>query len=317
MKISVAVITYNHEHFIGRALASILEQRVNFQYEIVIGDDCSTDGTRAVLESFRHRYPDRIKLLLREQNMGGLRNIESTIATCRGQYLAMLEGDDYWIDANKLQKQADFLDTHPDWAMCCHRARFETGLGETEAEAFVYPAVSAGPYTLEDLLRQNLVMTCSAVIRRDLMVPLPSSFSAIKAGDWPRYVLVSRHGKIELMNDVMAIYRVHPGGAWSSLSRLAQLEDCTRMLETLDKYLGFEYTDTIRETLAGFYLEMASIARLDGGRARTAKYVISHLRNSGWHLPDSSRLIAGLATYILIGSSYKIFSRAKSQGDSR
>lgn len=316
MKISVAMITYNHEHFIGRAIESVLAQKMNFDYEIVIGEDCSTDGTRAVLEDLHRRYPDRIKLLLREQNIGGLCNIESTIATCGGQYLAILEGDDYWIDPNKLQKQVDFLDTHPDSAICCHRVRFETGFGEI-AEAFVFPALPAGPYTIQDLLKQNFVMTCSTVVRRDLMLPLPPSFSGIKAGDWPRYVLVARHGKIELMDEVMAIYRVHPGGTWSSVSRLARQQDHARMLKTLDKYLGFELTNTIRQTLASFYLEMASIARQEGKRIETAKYFLSYLRNGGLGLPASSRFLAGLATYILIGSSYKIFSRAKSLGDNQ
>jgi glycosyltransferase involved in cell wall biosynthesis len=309
VKLSVMVITYNHEQFIAHALESVLAQRVDFEHEIVVGEDCSTDGTRAILADFHRRYPDRIKLLLKERNIGGLRNLESTIAACRGQYLAILEGDDRWIDPNKLQKQVDFLDTHPDWAVCCHRARFETGPGETEAEAFVFPTLSAGPYTIEDLLRQNFVMTCSAVVRRNLMVPLPSPFSGVEPGDWPRYVLVAKHGKIELMDEVMAIYRVHLGGTWSCLSRLAQLDNCAQMLKTLDKYLGFEYRDIIRETLAGFYLEMASIARLDGRRVETAKHVISHLRNRGWHLPGD-RVLAGLAAYSLIGSRYKVFSRS-------
>ena len=311
MKLSVAMITYNQELFIGQAIESVLTQKVNFDYEIVIGEDCSTDGTRAIVIDFQRRYPDIIKVLLRERNIGGFRNIESTLAACGGQYLAVLEGDDYWSRPDKLQKQVDFLDTHPDCAICCHRARFETGLGESEAEAFVFPTLPASQYTIEDLLKQNFVMTCSAVVRLDLMDPLPSPFSNVKAGDWPRYVLVAKHGKIALLDDVMAVYRVHVGGAWSSLSQLARLEDSAQVLETLDKYLGFEHTNTIRETLAGFYLEMACIARQEGKRAQTAKHVISHLRNRGWHL-SADRVLASLAAYSLIGSRYKIFSRAMS-----
>lgn len=104
---------------------------------------------------------------------------------------------------------------------------------------------------------------------------------------------------------------------WSSLSRFARLKDGARMLETLHEYLGVGFTNTIRETLASVYLDMALISRQDGRRAETAKCVISHLLNTGRHLPDSWRLIAGLATYILIGSSYKILSRANSQGNNR
>jgi glycosyltransferase involved in cell wall biosynthesis len=122
MKLSVAMITYNHERFIAQAIESVLAQKVDFDYEIVIGEDCSTDGTRAVIMDFQRRCPDRIVVLLRERNIGAMRNLAGTIAACRGKYLAVLEGDDYWTCANKLQKQVDFLDKHPDWAVCCTRA---------------------------------------------------------------------------------------------------------------------------------------------------------------------------------------------------
>ena len=315
MKLSVAMITYNHELFIGQAIESALTQKVNFDYEIVIGEDCSTDGTRAVVVDFQRRYPGTIKLLLRERNIGGLRNIESTLAACSGQYLAILEGDDYWSSPDKLQKQVDFLDTHPDRAMCCHRTRWLTdkGSGAAPAESSVFPTLAARPYTIEDLLRQNFIMTCSAVLRRDAMAPLPHPFSEMKVGDWPRYVLVARNGKIELMDDVMAVYRLHPGGVWSSVSQLARFEDSARMLKTLDKHLGFKYTNTIRKTLAGFYLEMASIVRQEGRRAETAKHIISYLRNGGWRLADG-RLLAKLAAFALIGSRYKFLSRDRSAG---
>src|SRR5438132_1821213 len=102
MKLSVMMITYNHERFIAQALDSILAQRVNFDYEIVIGEDCSTDGTRDILMDFHRRYPDRIVLLLRDHNLGVMRNFEATLGACRGRYLALLEVDDYWTSENKL-----------------------------------------------------------------------------------------------------------------------------------------------------------------------------------------------------------------------
>jgi glycosyltransferase involved in cell wall biosynthesis len=308
------MITYNHEHFVARAIESVLAQRVSFEYEIVIGEDCSTDGTRVVVMNFQRRYPERVKLLLRERNVGGFRNIESTLAACHGEYVTILEGDDYWTAVDKLQRQVDFLDVHPDYAVCCHRARWinETGLTETFPEVVVFPSLAAGPYAIEDLLKDNFVVTCSAVLRRSLTGPLPPCFSKTKIGDWPRYVLAARHGKIQLMDDIMAVYRIHSESMWSSMSRLTRLEECSQMLKTLDKQLGYQYTSTIRKTLSGFYLEMASIARQEGERIRTAKHVISCMRNGGWHLPGSERVLAGLAAYTLIGSWYKVFSRAKS-----
>jgi glycosyltransferase involved in cell wall biosynthesis len=312
MKLSVAMITYNHERFIGQAIESVLAQKVNFDYEIVIGEDCSTDGTRAIVEDFARRYPDRIRPISYKQNVGGLRNIESTMACCRGLYLAILEGDDYWTCEDKLQKQVDFLDAHPDCAISCHRARF---LYESAPENFgskpeVFPPHPAGPYTLEDLLKGNFVMTCSVVLRGNLLRPLPRSLSTTQVGDWPRYALAATNGNIELMDEIMAVYRLHPGSNWSALPAASQIKEATWMLHALDKELEYRYTKTIRETIARFYLELAYTARSEGNRFDTAKHLASFIRCGGWRLWVSPRTLAGLAAYTLIGSGYKVFSRA-------
>jgi glycosyltransferase involved in cell wall biosynthesis len=305
------MITYNQEGYIAQAIESVLAQSVNFDYEIIIGEDCSTDRTRAVVLEFRRRYPDRIKLLLRNRNIGGLPNLESTLAACQGEYLAILEGDDYWTSVDKLQKQVDFLDSHPECALCCHRVQClnATLPAEASAESSVFPPLAAGPYTIEDLLKWNFVMTCSVVLRRHLSGPLPACFSGMKVGDWARFVLAARHGKIELMDEIMATYRLHPGSVWSSTSQLARYKESSEMLQSLDKHLNLAYTNTIRQTLAGFYLQMASIVRQEGKRTETARHVISCLRNGGWQ-PGSRRFLAGLAAYALIGSWYKVLSRA-------
>ena len=104
MKLSVMMITYNHEKFIAQTLESVLAQKVNFDYEIVIGEDCSTDRTREILMDFYRRYPKRIVPLLRDKNIGAMRNMEATLAACKGNYLALLEGDDYWTCPEKLQR---------------------------------------------------------------------------------------------------------------------------------------------------------------------------------------------------------------------
>ena len=120
MKVSVLTITYNHEKYIAQAIESVLIQEVNFDYELVIGEDCSTDKTREIVIDYQRKYPHKIRLLLNEKNLGMHRNFAQTYHACRGQYIAVLEGDDFWTSPHKLQKQVDFLDNNPDFAICFH-----------------------------------------------------------------------------------------------------------------------------------------------------------------------------------------------------
>src|SRR6476619_5802800 len=112
--------TYNHERYIAQAVESALSQRATFPIEIVIGEDCSTDRTPEILRGLAEQHPDTIRLKLGERNIGGKANFLATIGRCRGQYVAMLEGDDYWTCADKLQRQIDALDAHSEWAICFH-----------------------------------------------------------------------------------------------------------------------------------------------------------------------------------------------------
>ena len=309
MKLSVMMITYNHERFIAQAIESVLAQRVNFDYEIVIGEDCSTDGTRAIIMDFHRRYPGRIVPLLRDQNLGIMPNFVGTLTACQGQYLAMLEGDDYWTHEDKLQRQVDFLDAHPDSSICCHRVRFldQTGF----AEADIFPPLPAGTYGIEDLLTRNFVMTCSTVLRRDLVGPLPSWFLKMKLGDWPLFALVAARGKIALMEDIMAAYRVHSGSMWSSRPLVWRLREGSLMLKALDRHLKFQYTETIQQTIASSYLQMSIAARRDGNRLETARHLLDCVRNGGWPPRVNCRLLTGLTAYVLIGPWCKVFSRRK------
>jgi glycosyltransferase involved in cell wall biosynthesis len=314
MKLSVLMITYNHERFIAQALESVLAQQVNFDYEIVVGEDCSTDGTREILRDFCRRYPKRIVPLLRDKNVGAMRNLEATLAACRGQYLALLEGDDYWTCQEKLERQVNFLDTHPGSAICCHRVEC---LDETGFEADAFPSLPRGQYTIDDLLKGNFVMTCSAVLRRDLVPALPRWFRKMKLGDWPMFALAARHGTIDLMDEVMAVYRVHAGGSWSSLPSITRAREGSRMLKALDRHLEFQYTRTIRRTLAQSYFWMACQARQEGSRTETGRDFVNCILNGGWKLPGRRRALAGLAAYTLIGSWYRLLSRAKETTSAR
>jgi glycosyltransferase involved in cell wall biosynthesis len=314
MKLSVVMITYNHEHFIAQALSSVLAQRVNFDYEIIVAEDCSTDATRGIVMDFQRRNPDKIIPLLRERNLGVMRNFREALARCRGEYVALLEGDDYWTSQDKVQRQVDLLDAHDDYAICCHRAQLVDE--RAGGKCGISPGLPSGSYTITDLLDMNWIMTATVVYRRGSIGPLPDWFVTLKMADWPLHILAARSGKIFLMDEVMSVYRIHPGGVWSSLSPADQFQATKQMLRKLDKYLGFRYTDTIRQAIASPYLRMAEAARLNGSRTQTAKHLFEYACNGGWQLRGSGRLLAGLAAYALIGSWYKHFSRAKSASDS-
>ncbi|MDF1549683.1 MAG: glycosyltransferase, partial [Bacteroidales bacterium] len=129
MKLSVCMITYNHEKYIGQAIEGVLMQKTNFDIELLIGEDFSNDNTRNICMGYKNKYPDKIKLLLREKNIGMMRNFIQTLNTCKGKYIALCDGDDYWTDPLKLQKQVDFLEANPEYALCYHRVNILTHNG--------------------------------------------------------------------------------------------------------------------------------------------------------------------------------------------
>lgn len=155
--LSVVFITYNHEPFLREALDSVLNQKVNFAYEIVVGEDCSTDHTRDILVEYKNKYPEKIKLLFREKNFGRpTQNVYETIMECKGKYLAFLEGDDYYTDNSKLQEQVDFLEQHSEYIGVTHTCKV---VGKSGEEVFDQEALSlyewSGVYTLEDYKYQT------------------------------------------------------------------------------------------------------------------------------------------------------------------
>lgn len=215
MKVSVAMITYNHERFIAKALDSVLMQKTNFGFEIVVGEDCSSDATRDILIDYRERYPQRFRLFLNEQNLGMYRNGKQTLEACQGEYIAFLEGDDYWTSADKLQKQVNFLDRHPECSLCFHDALITYADGSRQPQRYCGDRQKAFS-TIEDILQKNFAPTCSLMVRRGLF-DIPDRFKFLPMGDWPALVLTAMHGKLGYINEVMACYVIHPGGAWFSI----------------------------------------------------------------------------------------------------
>lgn len=246
MKLSVCLITFNHERFIAEALRSAVEQQTDFEYEIVVSDDCSTDATREIIVEFQRRYPDKIRLAFPEKNLGVNRNLAVTLKACRGQYLALLEGDDYWTSPTKLQEQVSFLDANPECAICFHAVRIiheDKKTASRISPRFGHKRIS----TLEDLLRLgNFIPTCSTVFRHRLFDQFPDWFYNLRIADFSLHVFNAQHGKVGYINKVMGAYRVHSGGTFSFESASRNAQEVIRLYDYLNDHLEHKYDRTIK-----------------------------------------------------------------------
>jgi glycosyltransferase involved in cell wall biosynthesis len=217
VKVSVCMIAYKHEAYIRQAIESILAQEVDFPIELVIGDDCSPDGTAAICEEFAHRDP-RVRLLPRERNLGVMPNFVRTLLACQGQYIAVCEGDDYWTDARKLHKQVKFLDQHPDYSAAAHQS---TVITNNQPVRVFKDGVSSTLGTA-DLIGGRLFHTASIMFRRPVL-DLFSRSPLVLSCDRLLNFCMSFMGKVHYSDECMCAYRVHVGGMSSNAS-VAQMK---------------------------------------------------------------------------------------------
>ena len=246
--VSVLMITYNHEPFIAQAIESVLAQQTSFPIELVIGEDHSQDRTLEIALDFQSRHPDRIRVLTSETNLGAQRNFGRTFEACRGKYIALLEGDDYWTAPDKLQKQVDFLESHPAFVAAAHNAAVIDDAKKAQAE--LYSSHTSDRLTNEDFLTFNHVPTCSVMFRRNVVARLPEWFFQVPAGDWVLHILNTRLGDMHYDPQPMACYRSHAGGMWSGMARSRQLQAVVDIYEHLLRELGPEYQARLHQLMS-------------------------------------------------------------------
>lgn len=256
MKASVLVITYNQRATIAECLDSILNQRTSFDFEVVVADDASTDETPAILAEFAAANPTLLRFIRRKKNLGPSANLAAGYRDCRGEYIALCEGDDYWISPDKLDAQVSFMDRHPDCTLCFHPV-----IQVSECEEHwpqIFPADSPDRGTLSDLLDANFIPTCSVMYRRIADLNFPDWYVHSPLGDWPLHVLHAQRGWIAKLDPVMAAYRTL-GGVWSDRTRRHQIEDTLTLLDRIAALLGPEHVDRLRRTQARLQDELSSL----------------------------------------------------------
>ncbi|MHA1386624.1 MAG: glycosyltransferase, partial [Candidatus Helarchaeota archaeon] len=212
--VHIFMITYNHEPYIAQAIESVLMQKTNFKYKLLIGEDCSTDGTREIVKTYAEKYPDKIKAFLNETNLGPRNNAFQIYNACTAKYIALLEGDDYWTDHYKLQKQVDFLETNPeyglvhsDYDILYEKSKKIIKSAHTKRIKNVFQG-----YCYEELLIRSFIATATVCARKKLVADFIKEHSdqlrKWKMGDRPLWLYIAKHSKIGYLNESLAVRRL-------------------------------------------------------------------------------------------------------------
>jgi glycosyltransferase involved in cell wall biosynthesis len=256
--VSVVVITYNHEKYIRQALDSILVQNVDFAFEILIGDDCSTDQTAEIIGEYQQRFPHIIKPILRSENIGATKNLYDIFLRCAGDYIAILDGDDFWTDKEKLRIQTNFLENNETYIACTHRysvvdennkiiQKTYNGAGRPES----------GDYTLNNFLNYIYYGHPGTLVFKNIFLEPKYNYSIIVEAD--RWIcditlglILTCLGKVYVLDGIMASYRsfqIIGRTNWSSsIAKVNNLSDRIEFLEKLEQYCLYEMKLEIKHT---------------------------------------------------------------------
>ena len=259
--LSVCVRTHNQERFISEALDSVLSQKTTFPFEIIISDDASSDGTIAILQEYQHQYPDKIHLLLSETNLGGPANLKRVIEASNAKYVTCLDGDDFYTDEYKLQKQVDFLEAHTEYAACFHNTWYADSDGNLKG-LFNRPDFHAVHDAREFVRERWFVPIHSAVLRREY-IEFPDWYDTVMNDDYVVHLFVAKHGAYYYMPDVMAAYRRHSENtsiAYRDLI-LTDTKLCA-VLENMKPLYPAEYENDFDVRIAEYKAEIADMLLL-------------------------------------------------------
>ncbi len=216
--VTIRCLVYNHEPYIRQCLEGFVMQKTNFTFEAIVHDDASTDGSAAIIKEYAEKYPDIIKPIYETENQyskhdGSLRRIMDSHT--RGKYIAYCEGDDYWTDPLKLQKQVDFLEGHPEYTMCFHAAILKWEKKEHPDSLFYN--VEGREYSGPEIFKRWIVATASVVFKASVLhsdiYKKVQQDKRFLYGDNPLFLSAAKLGRIYGMKDVMSVYRKHEGGA--------------------------------------------------------------------------------------------------------
>lgn len=260
-KLTVVILTYNLEEYIEQAVESVLMQKVNFEYKIRISDDCSTDHTVNIIKKLQDKYSDKIELLLSSENGGSLKNSNRAFAGIKSEYIALLDGDDFWIGENQLQKKIDFLDSHPEYTLCGGDTVMLYG---DYTKKQIISAASDFSYGFEDYLQGHVpfVHTSALVLRNCIYKDgIPQIYYTVEdtfencavRGEEFRFIIHLEKGKLMVFTDVVSCYRIHEMGMWQGASETKRMIETAISRNFYDKYYAHLSDNTFRKMCISSY----------------------------------------------------------------
>ena len=287
--VTVLVTTYNQEKYIAQALDSVLAQKTDFPFEIYVSEDCGTDGTRTILQDYARSYPDMIRLNLRDKNVGISRNWYEGLCAARGEYVCTLEGDDWWLDDCKLQKQMNFLREHPDYVAVSHTIRLTDDAGNIYGCEPHDPRI-LGHDATPQLFLQGVTFSCTACLVKNLFrTPDAARERCVTANrsiaDFALCMLFLDAGKVFVMDEPLSAYRVAGTDAAhqnynATRSEVQKYCDFLSAVAACEEYFGDRYSfDTCR--MAGTFFPYWD--RIHDGGLKEFRAAMKQ------HLPASTR----------------------------
>jgi glycosyltransferase involved in cell wall biosynthesis len=251
LKVAILMITYNHEAFIAQAIEGVLMQKTNFNFKLIITDDCSTDKTTIICKQYAEKYPELIDYELLKSNMGAIKNASYCLKKCinsESTYIAICEGDDYWTDPIKLQKQVDFLGTNLEYVGCYHGCKH---INEKDEVIKISRYKTYDDQPAEKMLTAQGAMITHTVMFRNLIKGYPSIFEGITSGDTILYHLLGFHGDGKFLSDIeYSAYRIHSGGIWSGIDDLQRMKNTLSTMSSIKENLVLHFgkeTDYVKK----------------------------------------------------------------------
>lgn len=280
--VDVIVPIYNHEKYLVKTFDGILMQETDFKFRVIASDDCSTDGTRAIMQRYAEKYPDIIFPTYHPKNMGALANGYSILSKVTSKYVAVCDGDDYWTDKHKLQKQISFLEANPDFTVCFGKVDIIDELGLNLPPERFFPPLSKDVYTIEDFITtdMHLIPTPTLVYRNELPHPIPEYYLSIFSADAFIIMIELDKGKAKFMDETMAVYRNHSGGMTKTVENRDKVDTAKfELFEYMNNYLGYRHDKAFRKKL----LDMTRVRIMFGSRNmgfwQRVKNVMKNRRN--------------------------------------